>query len=171
MATRKTGKKYADGGDMKLSKNLIESRKDLEDIPKKKVKVSMKSKNDSRKSKKKSTSGIAISTEPILFNSKMRKVFIEGVLQDIKGYFESKTDGLVAVSYEDYDLKNHEFGFKLNVEKTSKCTKQMWSETASAVANVVNYMFPDDGMKIDVMISTEDSIEGGSLGVDLVSNW
>lgn len=108
---------------------------------------------------------------PILFNGKMRKTFVEGVLQDIKGYFEQRTDHKVDVRYEDHDLKNHEFGFRLTVEKTSKCTKQMWSEVANAIANVVNYMFPADGMTMDMSISTEDTIECGKLEVELVSNW
>lgn len=107
----------------------------------------------------------------IIFNGDMRKAFVEGVLQDIKGMFEQKTDGKVAITYADHDFKNHEFGFRLNVEKTSKCSKQMWSEATSAIVNVVNYMFPTDGMNMDVSICTEDTTEGGSLEIDLTSNW
>ena len=53
----------------------------------------------------------------IVFDGNARKTFVEGMLQDIKGYFESKTNGLVEVTYEDYSLKNHEFGFKVLVAK------------------------------------------------------
>ena len=107
----------------------------------------------------------------ILFNGKMRKTFVEGILQDIKGYFENKTDGKVVVSYEDFDLKGHEFGFRLNVEKSNKCKKQMWSEATSAIVNIVNYMFPTDSTHMDISICTEDSIAGGKLEVDFVSMW
>lgn len=61
--------------------------------------------------------------KPIVFDGDARKTFIEGVIQDIKGYFESKSNGLVEISYEDYNLKNHEFGFKVFVVKGSNCTK------------------------------------------------
>lgn len=104
---------------------------------------------------------------PILFNGEVRKMLVEGVLQDVKGYFESKTDGLVDISYEDYNLKNHEFGFKLHVLKTSKCKKQMFSEVSSAVVNAVNYVFPGENEQYDITIFTED----GRLDIEIVSNW
>lgn len=104
---------------------------------------------------------------PILFNCEVRKMLVEGVLQDVKGYFESKTDGLVDISYEDYNLKNHEFGFKLHVLKTSKCKKQMFSEVSSAVVNAVNYAFPGENEQYDITIFTED----GRLDTEIVSNW
>ena len=118
---------------------------------------------------------IAIDDNIILFNSKMRKIFVEGILQDIKGYFESKTNGNVSISYEDHNIKNSEFGFKLIVEKTNKCKKQMWSEVTSAVVNLINYMFPFSSINrntgniesMDVMICTEDN----KLEIELVSCW
>ena len=106
-------------------------------------------------------------SQPILFNGDMRKVFVEGVLQDIKGYFEHKTNGKVVVKYDDFTLKDHEFGFKLYVEKTSSCKKQMWSEVSSAVVNVVNFMFSMDNSTIDVSICAEN----GKLEVEVVSKW
>ena len=106
-------------------------------------------------------------SQPILFNGDMRKVFVEGVLQDIKGYFEHKTNGKVVVKYDDFTLKDHEFGFKLYVEKTSSCRNQMWSEVSSAVVNVVNFMFVPDDSNIDVSICTEN----GKLEVEIVSKW
>lgn len=110
-------------------------------------------------------------TEPILFNKDMRKTFVEGVLQDIKGYFENKTNGTVAISYEDYKLKNYEFGFKLIAKKI--CTKQIWSETTSAIVNVINYILPsnvenDDGnSSFDISFCIEDD----KLEVEVVSCW
>ena len=92
---------------------------------------------------------------------------VEGVLQDIKGYFEHKTNGKVVVKYDDFTLKDHEFGFKLYVEKTSSCKKQMWSEVSSAVVNVVNFMFSMDNSTIDVSICAEN----GKLEVEVVSKW
>ena len=128
----------------------------------------MKSENNSMKKNEKSKNAECA----ILFDSAMRKTFTEGVIQDIKGYFESKTDGKISISYSDYDLKNHEFSFHLIVEKTNACSKQMWSEAVSAIVNVVNYMFPADGMNIDVSISTtEDAVAGSILEVDFTSNW
>ena len=128
----------------------------------------MKSENNSMKKNAKCENAACT----VLFDSAMRKTFTEGVIQDIKGYFESKTDGKISISYSDYDLKNHEFSFHLIVEKTSACSKQMWSEAASAIVNVVNYMFPADGMNIDVSISTtENAVAGSRLEVDFTSNW
>lgn len=110
---------------------------------------------------------VAGSTSPIVFNTEVRKTLVEGILQDIKGYFESKTDGLVEITYEDYNLKNHEFGFKLYVLKTSKCKKQMFSEVIDAVVNAINYAFPGGGDHCDITISAEDD----KLEIEIVSNW
>ena len=60
----------------------------------------------------------------IVFNGKMRKTFVEGVFQDIKGYFESETNGSIDISYEDYCIKNHEFGFKLYMRANDSCERQ-----------------------------------------------
>ena len=103
----------------------------------------------------------------IVFDSNARKTFVEGMLQDIKGYFESKTNGLVEVTYEDYSLKNHEFGFKVLVAKGPKCKKQMFSETASAIVNAVNYLFPGGNEQYDIAVFSEDS----KLEFEIVSNW
>ena len=103
----------------------------------------------------------------IVFDGNARKTFVEGMLQDIKGYFESKTNGLVEVTYEDYSLKNHEFGFKVLVAKGPKCKKQMFSETASAIVNVVNYLFPGGNEQYDIAVFSEDS----KLEFEIVSNW
>ena len=104
---------------------------------------------------------------PILFNGEVRKMLVEGILQDIKGYFESKTDGLVEIMYEDYNLKAHEFGFKLLVKKGAKCKKQMFSEVTSAVVNTINYAFPGGSEQYDISIFTEDA----KLEIEIVSNW
>lgn len=61
--------------------------------------------------------------DSIVFDSKMRKALVEGVIQDIKGYFENKTNGLVEVTYDDYALDGHEFGFKLHTAKSAECKK------------------------------------------------
>ena len=103
----------------------------------------------------------------IVFDGNARKTFVEGIVQDIKGYFESKTNGLVEVTYEDYSLKNHEFGFKVFVVKGIKCKKQMFSETASAIANAVNYLFPGGSDQYDITVFYEDN----KLELEIVSNW
>ena len=103
----------------------------------------------------------------IVFDGNARKTFVEGMLQDIKGYFESKTNGLVEVTYEDYSLKNHEFGFKVLVAKGPKCKKQMFSETASAIANAMNYLFPGGNDQYDIAVFSEDS----KLEFEIVSKW
>ena len=103
----------------------------------------------------------------ILFNTQMRKTFVEGVLQDVKGYFESKTNGKVEVSYEDFNLKNHEFGFKMLMSKEKDCTKQMFSEASSAFVNIINYMFSGESDQYDVSFSSSnDKVE-----LEIVSNW
>ena len=103
----------------------------------------------------------------IVFDGNARKTFVEGMLQDIKGYFESKTNGLVEVTYEDYSLKNHEFGFKVLVAKGPKCKKQMFSETASAIVNAVNYLFPGGNEQYDIAVFSESN----KLEFEIVSNW
>ena len=105
--------------------------------------------------------------EHIVFDGNMRKVFVEGIVQDIKGFFESKTDGLVEVTYEDYVLEGHEFGFKLYVVKSAKCKKQMFSEATSAIINIVNYMFPGGDEQYGITVLSEDS----RLEIEIVSNW
>lgn len=105
--------------------------------------------------------------DSIVFNGNMRRTFIEGVVQDMKGYFESRSNGLVEVVYEDYNLKGHEFGFKIFVVKTAKCSKQLFSEVASAVVNTANYMFSAGNDQYDISIFSEnDKIE-----IEIVSNW
>ena len=104
----------------------------------------------------------------IVFDGHMRKTFIEGVLQDIKGYFESNTSGKVEITYEDYNLKNHEFGFKIFISKGKGCTKQLFSEAGSAICNVINYMMPaDEFEKLDVAYAADSN----KLEFEIVSNW
>ena len=105
--------------------------------------------------------------EAFLFDGSMRKALVEGVLQDIKGIVEAKTDGLVEVSYEDFNLVGHEFGFKLCAVRSSRCKKQVFSEATSAIANAVSYAFQGDCEQYDVSISSK----GNKLEVELVSNW
>lgn len=119
-----------------------------------------------KKSMKKTTKSIETS-KCIVFDTNARKTFVEGIIQDIKGYFEDKTDGLVEISYEDYQLKNHEFGFKAYVSKGARCKKQMFSETASAIVNAVNYLFSGGNDQYDITISSEDNM----LEFEIVSNW
>lgn len=109
----------------------------------------------------------AVEDNVILFNSSMRKTFVEGVLQDAKGWFESKTDGKVEVSYEDFDLKGHEFGFKMVVTKGKDCKKQMFSEASSAFMNIMSYMFSGDSEQYDLTFSSDN----GRVELELVSNW
>lgn len=121
--------------------------------------------------KKDSTQLDAVSNEPmrdpILFNSSMRKTFVEGVLQDIKGYFEMKAGGKVEVTYEDFPLKRHEFGFKLQLKKAKECSKQLFNEVSGALVNIVSYMFPGDDEQYDISYCTSSN----ELEVELVSNW
>ena len=97
----------------------------------------------------------------------MRKIFIEGIFQDIKGYFENQTNGKIEIMYENYDLANHEFGFKMHVNKTPKCSKQMFNEACSAIVNTFTYMFRGDSEQYDMSFMTEDD----KLDIEWVSNW
>ena len=168
-ATAATIKKYADGGKMKLSANLTESRKTMAS-KKALLKKTRKSTKNMRMRKM-----VAITSDdgdidrsPILFNTEMRRTFIKGVLQDIKGYFESKTDGKVEVSYEDHGIGSHEFGFKLKIKRGPDCSKQMFSEASVAVCNIVNYMLPaDEFEKFDLITFTEDEL----VEFEILSNW
>lgn len=108
-----------------------------------------------------------IEEHPIMFNGKMRKKFVEGVFQDAKGYFESATSGKVSIGYEDFNIKGHEFGFKLKLERCNGCTKQLFNEVSSALVNVINYMFRGGNEEYDLSFFTEDNL----VEVELVSNW
>ena len=156
-ATAATTKKYADGGKMNLSANLTESRKTMASKKALLKKTRKSTKNmrkmvavtgDLRKMVLGSGDDGDVDRSPILFNTEMRRTFIKGVLQDIKGYFESKTDGKVEVSYEDHGVGSHEFGFKLKIKRGLDCSKQMFSEASAAVCNIVNYMLPADEFEI-----------------------
>ena len=104
---------------------------------------------------------------PILFNSEIRKTFVKGVFQDIKGYFEMASNGMVSIIYEEFDIKIHEFGFKLKMSKNEKCSKQLFVEVSDALINTINYMFCGDESQYDVSISSyNDNIE-----IEFVSNW
>lgn len=105
--------------------------------------------------------------DPVLFNSSMRKTFVEGVLQDIKGYFEMKASGKVEVTYEDFPLKRHEFGFKLQLKKAKTCSKQLFNEVSGALVNIVSYMFPGDDEQYDISYCTSSK----EIEIELVSNW
>ena len=172
-----TVKKYADGGKMKLSDNLTESRKTMAS-KKALLKKTRKSTKNMRKmvaitgNVRKMVVGSGddgdVDRSPILFNTEMRRTFIKGVLQDIKGYFESKTDGKVEVSYEDHGVGSHEFGFKLKIKRGLDCSKQMFSEASAAVCNIVNYMLPaDEFEKFDLTTFTEDEL----VAFEILSNW
>ena len=103
----------------------------------------------------------------ILFNGAMRKTFVEGVFQDMKGYFEMKSNGMVSVTYEDFNLKNHEFGFKMSLTRNDKCSKQLFNEVSGAFINSMNYMFSADSDEYDLSFSTSRN----SVEVEFVSNW
>ena len=176
-ATSATIKKYADGGKMKLSANLTESRKTMAS-KKALLKKTRKSTKNMRKmvSMTSDVHKMVVSSGDdcdadrslILFNTEMRRTFIKGVLQDIKGYFESKTNGKVEVSYEDHDVGSHEFGFKLKIKRGLDCSKQMFSEASAAVCNIVNYMLPaDEFEKFDLTTFTEDEL----VEFEILSNW
>lgn len=176
-ATAATIKKYADGGKMKLSANLSESRKAMASKKALLKKTRKSTKNmrkmvaitgDVRKMVVGSSDDGDAGGSPILFNTEMRRTFIKGVLQDIKGYFESKTDGKVEVSYEDHGVGSHEFGFKLKIKRGLDCSKQMFSEASAAVCNIVNYMLPaDEFEKFDLTTFTEDEL----VEFEILSNW
>lgn len=104
---------------------------------------------------------------PILFNGAMRKTFVEGVFQDMKGYFEMKSNGMVSVTYEDFNLKNHEFGFKMSLTRNDKCSKQLFNEVSGAFINSMNYMFSADSNEYDLSFSTSHN----SVEAEFVSNW
>ena len=129
-------------------------------------KMAVKTKKTIKKATK-AVKSLKNESDCIVFDGNARKTFVEGMLQDIKGYFESKTSGLVEVTYEDYSLKNHEFGFKVLVAKGPKCKKQMFSETASAIVNAVNYLFTGGNEQYDIAVFSEDS----KLEFEIVSNW
>ena len=176
-ATSATIKKYADGGKMKLFANLTESRKTMASKKALLKKTRKSTKNmrkmvaitgDVRKMVVGSGDDGDADRSPILFNTEMRRTFIKGVLQDIKGYFESKTNGKVEVSYEDHGVGSHEFGFKLKIKKGLDCSKQMFSEASAAVCNVVDYMLPaDEFEKFDLTTFTEDEL----VEFEILSNW
>ena len=176
-ATSATIKKYADGGKMKLSANLTESRKTMASKKALLKKTRKSTKNmrkmvaitgDVRKMVVGSGDDGDADRSPILFNTEMRRTFIKGVLQDIKGYFESKTNGKVEVYYEDHGVGSHEFGFKLKIKKGLDCSKQMFSEASAAVCNVVDYMLPaDEFEKFDLTTFTEDEL----VEFEILSNW
>ena len=105
--------------------------------------------------------------DAIVFNGKMRKMLVEGVLQDIKGFIKSKTNGLVEVVYEDYQLGSYEFGFKLYASKSSKCTMQMFYEATAAIVSAVNYMFQGNDEQYDVIVLSDL----GKLEVEFISKW
>lgn len=162
-----TVKKYVDGGKMKLSQNLAESRKSTSS-KKALLKKTRKSTKNMRKLVAISSDDGDIDRSPILFNTEMRKTFIKFFLQDIKGLFESKTDGKVEVSYEDHSVGSHEFGFKLKIKRGSDCSKQMFSEASDAICKVVNYMLPaDEFEKFDLTTFTED----GLVEFEIISKW
>ena len=103
----------------------------------------------------------------VIFDGKMRKALVEGVLQNIKHIIESSTHEEVIVAYEDYALKSHEFGFKMTVSRGEFCKKQTFSEVVSAIANAMSYMFPGDNEQYDISLAAEDSM----LEVVVISNW
>ena len=162
-------KKYADGGKMKLSRNLSESRKAAAS----KKAILKKTRKSSKNMRKMSALASSSSKDnssgsPIVFDRGMRKIFIKGVLQDIKGYFESRTNGKVEVNYEEFTIGSHEFAFKLSVVRGLDCSKQMFSEAGSAICNVVNYVFPaDEFEKFDLTTFVEDE----KIEFEIVSNW
>ena len=130
------------------------------------VKMAVKTKKTIKKAAK-DVASLKNESTCIVFDGNARKTFVEGIVQDIKGYFENKTNGLVEVTYEDYSLKNHEFGFKVFVVKGTKCKKQMFLETANAIANAVNYLFPGGNEQYDITVFSGDS----KLEFEIVSNW
>lgn len=155
-------KKYTDGGKMSLSKNLVESRK-ATTSKKALLKKTRKSTKNMRKMVAITGDDSDVDRSPILFNAEMRRTFIKGVLQDIKGYFENRTDGKVEVYYEDFNVESHEFGFKLKIKRGSDCSKQMFSEVSSAVCSLMNYMMP----AADGSTFTEDEL----VEFEILSNW
>lgn len=167
-------RKYVDGGDMKLSKNLLESRKAL-DAEKasgtKKLRRTTKTKSKAFKKMSSSFDEQIADKEQklIYFNTKMRKTFVEGVLQDIKGYFENEAKDAIWIVYQDHNLKDHEFGFKMTVKKINGCSKSLWSDVSNAILSTVNYMFSSfDENHLDITIS---SFTSRTLEFQIVSCW
>lgn len=157
-------RKYSDGGKMRSSKNLTESRKTATS-----KKVSAKRASELVDGMRKM---VAVPDDgnrsPIVFDREIRKIFVRGVLEDIKGYFESKTDGKVEITYEESDLGHYEFGFRLFVKQGSECSKQIFSEVSNAVENVVNYMFPPTDAKTHEISSFK---EDECLEIEIYSAW
>ena len=123
-----------------------------------------------KKTSKKKDIDNELSAESILtphFGTEMRKHIVIGILQYILDFIEEKTNGLVETYYEDYDLKGHEFGFKLHIARDSGCSKQMYVDAAAAVVNAISYAFQGNSEQYDVTTSSEDS----QLEVEIVSNW
>ena len=117
--------------------------------------------------KAKFTLGNPSSNAQVMFNSEMRKALVKGVLQDLKGYIESKTDGLVELSYEDFSLKGHEFGFRLFATRSQACKKQLFQEVCDAMSNAIDYMFPGECNDYDISFSKTSTV----LEIEFVSNW
>lgn len=162
-----TSRKYSDGGKMKPSKNLTESKRSTSSKSKK-VSANrslVKVPDHMRKMVAVPDDGLR---SPIVFDDSIRKVFVRGVLEDIKGYFESKTDGKVEISYEERDLGSYEFGFKLTAKRGIECTRQLFSEAEDAIVNVVDFMFP---AAEDRMLDVSSSREAGLLEVEIYSAW
>ena len=53
------------------------------------------------------------------------------------------------------------------IAKGTKCKKQMFSETSSAIVNAVNYLFPGGNEQYDIAVFSEDN----KLEFEIVSNW
>lgn len=117
--------------------------------------------------KAKFTLGNPSSNAQVMFNSEMRKALVKGVLQDLKGYVESKTDGLVELSYEDFNMKGHEFGFRLFATRSQACKKQLFQEVCDAMSNAIDYMFPGECNDYDISFSKTSTV----LEIEFVSNW
>lgn len=72
-----TSRKYVDGGKMKLSKNLEESRKMTSS---KKIKPIARKNTRTMKKMASPKTEVAGSTSPIVFNTEVRKTLVEGIL-------------------------------------------------------------------------------------------
>ena len=102
---------------------------------------------------------------PIVFNTSFRKAIVECIIQGIKELFESKTSGLT-ITYEENDLPNHEFYFKMHAEMTSN-NMQVFSEVTNALRSTIDYAFQGDTDYYDVSIC----VSKWTMDVEIASNW
>lgn len=108
--------------------------------------------------KKQLKSSLMKDNDCILFNANMRCVFIEGILCDIKGYFESVNHDVVITFEKD---SNNIISYRLECVANEKFDIQRMIETRDALFNVVDYIFGNDNFIVTKI--SYDSIDSYSI--------